>query len=138
MDTVVRSFIDDAETWAEEQWSNVTLGDARLERRAVELGAQMAKLPGASLSQQMGSWAQSKATYRLLDNAKASHEKLQRPHWAAVSPYTDRRTSIAREAAASNGGTEENVTEGQSFFIRYQTTMAPRYDHPLLFLFLLG
>ena len=44
----------------------------------------MAKLPGASLSQQMESWAQSKATYRFLDNAKASHEKLQRPHWAAT------------------------------------------------------
>ena len=84
MDTVVRPFIDDAETWAEEQWSNVTLGDARLERRAVELGAQMAKLPGASLSQRMESGAQSKATYRFLDNAKASHEKLQRPRWAAT------------------------------------------------------
>lgn len=84
METTVTTFVPDAAQWAHQQWSDVDLGDARLERRAVEVGAQMALSPGASLSRQMEVWAQLKATYRLLSNSKASHDKLSEPHWTAT------------------------------------------------------
>ncbi len=84
METTATAFIPDARDWAEQQWRGVKLGDVRLERRAVEIGGRMAMLPGASLPQQMEGWAELKATYRLLDNAKANHEALSKPHWIAT------------------------------------------------------
>jgi hypothetical protein len=70
------SFVTDTRQWAEQQFGQVDLGDARLERRAVEMAGQMALLPGASLPQQMGGRADLVAAYRLLDNAKVSHAAL--------------------------------------------------------------
>ena len=81
---VAKTFIPDAEEWATQQWDDVDLGDARLEHRAVEIGAKMAMFPGASLPQQMEDWAQLKASYRLLDNPKVSHEALSASHWATT------------------------------------------------------
>jgi hypothetical protein len=53
----------------------------------------MAAMPGASLPQQMGGWAQLRATYRMLANEKVSHERLSSPHWQAT------RQRAAQEAA---------------------------------------
>jgi hypothetical protein len=74
------TIMPDVEQWAQQQWRTVDLNDARLSRRAVVIGQQMARRPGASWPQQMESRAQLKATYRLLANAKVSHEQLSRPH----------------------------------------------------------
>ena len=84
METVELGFIPDAAQWAQRQWSGVNVHDVRLRRRAVELGTQMALLPGGSLPQQMKSRAQLKAAYRLLNNAKVSHERISEPHWHAT------------------------------------------------------
>ena len=84
MDTITSAFVPEAAHWAHQQWSGVDLGDVRLERRAVEIGTQMALSPGASLPQQMEGWAQLKAAYRLLNNPKVSHERLSEPHWIAT------------------------------------------------------
>jgi len=69
----------------------VDLGDARLNRRAIEVGARMAALPGATLPAQMGDLAGLKGVYRLLGNKKTSHEGLSLPHWEAT------REQAARE-----------------------------------------
>ncbi len=47
---------------------DVSLGDKRREQRAVEVAARLARRPSDNLPEQMGSWAQQKAAYRLLDN----------------------------------------------------------------------
>jgi hypothetical protein len=77
-------FIQEAQTWAAQQWGAVRLGDKRLDRRVVEVGARMAQRPAASLAQQMTSWAQLKAAYGLLRHPKISHARLSQPHWAAT------------------------------------------------------
>lgn len=74
----------DTKSWAQKQWGNADLGDLRLQERAVEIGAQMAMFPGASLPQQMQDAARLKAAYRLLDNPKVTHESLGRQHWQAT------------------------------------------------------
>jgi len=76
--------ISDVDQWARCQWHAVELGDARLERRVVEVGARMAAMPGASLPQQMGDWASLKAAYRMLNHPEVSHTKLSEPHWCTT------------------------------------------------------
>jgi hypothetical protein len=84
METVKLDFVPDAAQWAQRQWGGVNVHDVRLRRRAVELGTQMALLPSGSLPQQMKNGAQLKAAYRLLSNAKISHETISEPHWHAT------------------------------------------------------
>ena len=67
--------------WAEQEFGDVSLGDKRREQRAVEVAARLARRPSDSLPEQMGSWAQQKAAYRLLDNDQVSYEALSQPHW---------------------------------------------------------
>ncbi len=52
--------------WAAQQWGQAELGDARRMQRAVEMGAALAANPDASLPEQMVSWGDLKAAYRLL------------------------------------------------------------------------
>ena len=67
--------------WAEQQFGEVELGDARRRRRAVVLARQMARHPAASLPAQAGRWSATKAGYRLFDQQAVTLEALQSPHW---------------------------------------------------------
>jgi len=80
------------EQWAVAQWGSVALGDRRLSRRAVAMGARMLAHPAASLPQQMHTGAELKGAYALLKNPRVTHERLQSPHWQAT------RAAAAAEA----------------------------------------
>ncbi len=67
--------------WAKQQWGQVELGDKRRTRRAVKMGEQMTLNPGGSLPEQMGSWANLKAAYLLLNEEDVTLSKLSQPHW---------------------------------------------------------
>lgn len=67
--------------WAEQQWGQAELGDARRTQRAVAVGAALAANPAASLPEQMLNWGELKAAYRLLAEADVSHAALSQPHW---------------------------------------------------------
>jgi hypothetical protein len=67
--------------WAQQQWGAIELGDKRRNDRAVQLGAQIAALPDATLPGQTQSWADLKAAYRLLHSGDVTHEAISLPHW---------------------------------------------------------
>ena len=67
--------------WAKKQWGKVQLGDARLNRRAVQMGKAMAAHPSHSLPRQMQDRASLRAAYGLLNHDRVSLEKLAGPHW---------------------------------------------------------
>jgi hypothetical protein len=68
--------------WAAQQWGAVDLGDKRLERRAVQVGAAMAEQPGQSLPQQMaGERAALDGAYFLLNHPGVTLQALSQPHW---------------------------------------------------------
>ena len=71
--------------WAQQQFSEVALGDVRRTRRAVKLATQMATQPQVSWPQQAGTWAATKAGYRWFDNDDVTFEALQTPHWMQTS-----------------------------------------------------
>jgi hypothetical protein len=68
--------------WAQQQFSQVALGDARRTRRAVKLAAQMATQPRVSWPKQAGTWAATKAGYRWFDQDDVTFAALQTQHWA--------------------------------------------------------
>lgn len=68
--------------WAAEQWADVELGDERLNRRALHVGATMVVHPAQSLPQQMGGdRALLDGAYRLINHPGVSLDLLSRPHW---------------------------------------------------------
>jgi Transposase DNA-binding len=80
---ILRSFSDPAR-WAQQQWGEAALGDARRTYRAVQLGAALASCPEDSLPEQTGSWREVKAAYRLLNEPDVTHTALSEPHWQAT------------------------------------------------------
>lgn len=71
----------DLKEWATQQWGSVELGDIRRTHRAVEVGSAIASNPSGSLPEQMQSWGDLKAAYRLLSEADVTHERLSQGHW---------------------------------------------------------
>lgn len=68
--------------WAAQSFGRAELGDQRRTARLVQVAAQMAQAPDASLPQQMGGKrADLKAAYRLLHEADVTHEAVSAPHW---------------------------------------------------------
>src|SRR3972149_10842005 len=65
---------------AAQQWAQVNLGDKRLNRRALEMGAKMAAKPEASLPSQMESRKALRGAYLVLNNPRVSLEALLAPH----------------------------------------------------------
>lgn len=67
--------------WAEEELSGISLGDARLDRRAGKLLASMSSRPQASIPQACGGAAEIKAAYRLIEREDVDWRDLMAPHW---------------------------------------------------------
>ena len=67
--------------WAEEELSGISLGDARLDRRAGKLLASMSNRPQASIPQACGGAAEIKAAYRLIEREDVDWRDLMAPHW---------------------------------------------------------
>jgi hypothetical protein len=70
--------------WIYQQFSNVNMKDARLQRRAVRIAQSCAEHPDKSLPDRFDDWAGVKAAYRFFSNSKASHQTLQQPHYLEV------------------------------------------------------
>jgi len=85
---------DQIQTWAQAQWGEAELGDARRTRRAVEIGAAMTANAGLSLPRQMANWAELKAAYRLFDRPQASHAALTAPHRHATRQAAEAERGI--------------------------------------------
>lgn len=70
-----------AAEWAVAQWETVDLGDARLDRRALQVGEAIAEHPDWSLPRQMGDAADLDGAYRLFNHPGVTLDALSMPHW---------------------------------------------------------
>ena len=75
------SFRIDAQEWAEEQFSACELGDKRRTKRLIQVAKHVANHPSASFPQQMQSWGDLKAAYRLFDRDDVTFDAIAQPHW---------------------------------------------------------
>ncbi len=83
------SFRIDTTDWAEQEFADCRLGDRRRTRRLIKVAEQVANDPSASFPDQMKSWGDLKAAYRLFDCEDVTFEAIAGPHWQqtrAVEP----------------------------------------------------
>ena len=67
-------------TWAEHEFGEAELGDARLDRRLVEIADAFLAAPQALVPGACGHWAATKAAYRFFDNKKVEPEDMLKAH----------------------------------------------------------
>lgn len=71
-------------SWATEEFKNIDLGDARLNKRTALLAEQLAANPMASIPQACGGWAETQAAYRFLAQDELGWEDILAPHWQST------------------------------------------------------
>jgi hypothetical protein len=64
----------------EEHFGSAQLGDARRDRRLVDLANQMVRHPGGTLPDKLKDPADLKALYRLMENDAVTHQAVLQPH----------------------------------------------------------
>lgn len=75
------SFQIDSNQWAKEQFTDCELNDQRRTRRLIQVAEQVANHPAGSFPEQMQSWSDLKAAYRLFDAEEVTFEAIATPHW---------------------------------------------------------
>ncbi len=75
------SFQMDAAQWAEQQFADCRLGDQRRTKRLIQVAEQVTNDPSASFPDQMSTWGDLKAAYRLFDCEDVTFEAIALPHW---------------------------------------------------------
>lgn len=66
--------------WAAEEFDTINLGDARRERRAIQLIERLAEHPSASLPSACNGWAETQAAYRFLGSDAYDWQDILAPH----------------------------------------------------------
>ena len=67
--------------WAQREFAEAGLGDARLNHRLVKVAAAMAADPSGSIPRQTQSWKDAKGAYRLFDHPRATFDSMSQAHW---------------------------------------------------------
>jgi Transposase DNA-binding/Transposase DDE domain len=80
MEPTMTDLLVEPAAWAEQQFGDCDLGDARRTRRLVQVATQAAARPDGSTPDQSESWAECKAVYRLMDCEEVSHAAIIGPH----------------------------------------------------------
>ena len=66
--------------WAQLEFADANLGDARRTKRLVAIGRALATCPSGTLPQAFPEWAQLKAAYRFFNNERISYQKILESH----------------------------------------------------------
>src|SRR5438128_10914501 len=66
--------------WVEEEMESVDIGDERLDVRVAKILTALGNRPNLSIPAACGGRAEMEAAYRFFDNAKATFEKVLKPH----------------------------------------------------------
>ena len=92
--------------WAQEEFGDCALPDARLQRRLLSLARDFYARPTANVAQACASRAKTKAAYRFLDHEQTTMDTLLQPHYRA----TEARVRAASIVLAVQDSTSLNYT----------------------------
>lgn len=69
------------QNWSCEEFSGVSLGDKRLDKRLVRVATELSNHPEFSINQACGDWGSTKAAYRFFQNNSFDENDIMRPHF---------------------------------------------------------
>jgi len=69
--------------WAAREFCDISLGDERLNKRAVNILQALSDNPQASIPEASRNWSDAFGAYRFFDNDKVDHQSLLKPHISA-------------------------------------------------------
>ena len=103
------SFRIDAQEWAEEQFSDCELGDKRRTKRLIQVAKHVANHPSASFPQQMQSWGDLKAAYRLFDRDDVTFDAIAQPHWQQTRSVAPGRYLVLGDTTEIDFGYQRDI-----------------------------
>jgi Transposase DNA-binding/Transposase Tn5 dimerisation domain len=115
----------DVAQWADQQFGACDLGDKRRTKRLVKLAVQVATKPDAATPEQTESWADCKATYRLVNQDEVTFDAVIGPHceltravgpgtWLVINDTTE--INFGRDRELSGVG-RVGSNQGRGFFL---------------------
>jgi Transposase DNA-binding/Transposase Tn5 dimerisation domain len=102
-------FTLDSKTWAEEQFGECDLGDKRRTKRLIKMSAQVANNPSAGFCEQMETWGDLKAAYRLFDEDDVTFEAIARPHWKQTKRLAVGRCLVINDTTELDFGKQHDI-----------------------------
>src|SRR6266704_296137 len=105
--------LEHPEKWAVETFGTAELGDLRRTDRLVKMATAIAENPSASLPESMRNWADTRASYRFLDNETVTHEQILFPHWMTTRQEAKRHSRVLLVADTTDVNlSSHETTEG--------------------------
>ena len=99
--------------WAEVEFSNVDLGDKRLNRRLIKLSDSFSESPESPINQACGDWAETKAAYRFFKNDSVNAKHILKAHAEKTTERAKRhKTVLAIQDTSYFVYTPHKKTEG--------------------------
>lgn len=126
----------DINEWAEQNFGECDLGDARRTNRAVKLAAQVAAHPDAGTPTQTEAWADCKAAYRLFNEEDVTFRALCEPHWELTRARTGGTWLLIGDTTEIEFGIHRDVSGlgptgnggGRGFFLHSSMMINPETD----------
>ena len=88
------SSFNDAKSWANEMFGMCELKDQRRTKRLVRIAERVAENPSAGFPDQMETWADLKAAYRLFDCRDVTFENVASGHWQHTRQLANGQTLV--------------------------------------------
>lgn len=99
----------DTKSWANEMFGMCELKDQRRTKRLVRIAEQVAENPSAGFPDQMETWADLKAAYRLFDCADVTFENVASGHWQSTREQAAGRTLVICDTTEIDFGCRRKI-----------------------------
>jgi hypothetical protein len=97
--------------WSEINFGNCELGDKRRTQRLIQVAADVANNPSASLPDQMATWGDLKAAYNLFDRDEVTFDAIARPHWELTKQTAAGRNLVICDTTELDFGIHREVAD---------------------------
>jgi hypothetical protein len=97
--------------WAQEQFGKCELADKRRSKRLAKTAAKVAANPSASFPEQMGSWADLKAAYRMFDTEAVTFQAVVQPHWEQTRARSSGRYLVLGDTTEVDFGIQREIPD---------------------------
>jgi hypothetical protein len=108
-------------SWAENEFSTVNLGDARLNKRLFSISQKFLDSPQSPINKACGDWSDAKAAYRFFQNDSIDYREIIKSHASAsLSRAIDEPVILAVQDTTYYNYTDHKATTGLGILSRFK------------------